>query len=245
MNTTRSYDSRIKVMYLKDDHSTVQGNHFSKYNKECHTHITDTNGSEDKCQDESDRTPQPNSMDSNKIVDQGYKLLLLVELGKSTSMSVKYTETTNTSTFLQDISCCLYKGVSTIVHLLLSLLVSLRNGVLQSSLLVSLQNTPILLSLWNIFLRPLYEDISTTIHIQVKPEIYFYNHVYEDISTIIPIHRKPETTRSWIQSHSSLQPYMKYFYKLITYYMIDYNHSNNTNNFRIQVVGYIMSIKRK
>ena len=38
---------------------------------------------------------------------------------------------------------------------------------------------------------------------------------------------------------------MKYYHKLITYYMIDYNHSNNTGNIRRQVVGYIMSMKRK
>ena len=127
-------------MHLKDNHSTVQDNHSSKHNEECHTHINDTNDSEDKSQDESDRPPQLNSMDSNKIVDQGYKILLPMGPGKSTSISVKYNETTNTSTFPQDIPCHLYKGISTIVHLLLSLLVSLRNGVLQSSLLVSLQS---------------------------------------------------------------------------------------------------------
>ena len=38
---------------------------------------------------------------------------------------------------------------------------------------------------------------------------------------------------------------MKYFYKLIAYYIIDYNHYNNINNIRRQVVGYIMSMKRK
>ena len=56
---------------------------------------------------------------------------------------------------------------------------------------------------------------------------------------------KPEITRSWILSRSSLQPYMKYFHKFITYYMIDYNQSNNTGNIRRQVVVYIMSLKRK
>ena len=54
MNTTKSYDNRIKVMHLKDDHSTVQDNHSGKHNEECHTHITDTIDSEDKSQDESD-----------------------------------------------------------------------------------------------------------------------------------------------------------------------------------------------
>ena len=38
---------------------------------------------------------------------------------------------------------------------------------------------------------------------------------------------------------------MKYFCKLITYYVINYNHHNNINNFQRQVMGYIMSMKRK
>ena len=56
---------------------------------------------------------------------------------------------------------------------------------------------------------------------------------------------KPEISKSWIPSRSSLQPYMKYFHKLIAYYMIDYNYSNNTDNIRTQVIEYIMSMKRK
>ena len=191
------------------------------------------------------------------ITVRGYtqlkSFLLPMGPGKSTSISVKYNKTTNTSTFSQAIPCHLYEGISTIVHLLLSLLVSLRNEVLQSSLqsslLVSLQSTSVLASpltsIWNIFLRSLYEDIFTIIRIQVKPETHSYNHLYKDISTVTPIHIKPERTRSWLPSHSSLQPYMKYFHKLITYYMIDYNHSNNNGNIRRQVVGYMMSLKRK
>ena len=38
---------------------------------------------------------------------------------------------------------------------------------------------------------------------------------------------------------------MRYFHKLIAYYIIDYKHYNNINNIRRQVVGYIMSMKRK
>ena len=38
---------------------------------------------------------------------------------------------------------------------------------------------------------------------------------------------------------------MKYFYKLIAYYIIDYDHYNNINNVQRQVIGYIMSMKRK
>ena len=69
--------------------------------------------------------------------------------------------------------------------------------------------------------------------------------LYEYMSTVAPIQVKPETTKSWVPSYSSSQLYMKYFYKLVTYYMIDYNHSINLGNIRRQVVGYIMSMKRK
>ena len=99
MNTTRSYDSKTKVMHLKGNHSTIQDNHSNKHNEECHSHINDTNDSEDMSQDESDRPPQLNSTDSNKIVDQEYIILLPVGQGKSKSISVKYTETTNISTY--------------------------------------------------------------------------------------------------------------------------------------------------
>ena len=65
------------------------------------------------------------------------------------------------------------------------------------------------------------------------------------MSTVTPIQVKLETTKSWVPSLSLLQPYMKYFYKLATYYIIDCNHSINSGNIRRQVVGYIMSMKRK
>ena len=73
--------------------------------------------------------------------------------------------------------------------------------------------------LWNLFLRYLYGDVSTIIRIQVKPEIYSYryNYLYEVISTTIPIHMKPEISTSLTSSRSPLQPYMKYFHKLIAY----------------------------
>ena len=74
----------------------------------------------------------------------------------------------------------------------------------------------------------------------------FLPHLYKDISTVTPIQVKHETPRLWVPPHSSLQPYMKYFYKLVTYYMIDCNYNiNNTWNIRRQVVGYSMSLKRK
>ena len=72
-----------------------------------------------------------------------------------------------------------------------SLLASLQHGFLQSSLLVSLQSntahTFTLLSLWNIFLRCLYGNVSTIISIQVKPETHSYDHLYEGIFTVTPI----------------------------------------------------------
>ena len=89
MNTTGLYDNRMKVIHLKDDHSTAQNNHSSKHYKECHTHINDTNDSKDESQDESDLPPQLNSMNLNKIFDQEYKILVPVGPGKSTNISVK------------------------------------------------------------------------------------------------------------------------------------------------------------
>ena len=56
---------------------------------------------------------------------------------------------------------------------------------------------------------------------------------------------KPEIFKSWTSLSSSLQTYVKYFHKLIAYYTIDYAHYNNINNILRQVIGYIMSMKRK
>ena len=56
---------------------------------------------------------------------------------------------------------------------------------------------------------------------------------------------KPEISKAWSSLRSSLLPYMKYFHKLTAYYIIDYNHYNNINNIRKQVIGYIMSMKRE
>ena len=62
---------------------------------------------------------------------------------------------------------------------------------------------------------------------------------------INPEQVKPESPESWIPSHSSLQPYVKYFYKFVTYYMFDHNYNIDTCDIRRQIVGYIMSLKRK
>ena len=42
-----------------------------------------------------------------------------------------------------------------------------------------------------------------------------------------------------------VQPYVKYFYKFVTYYMFDHNHDIDTCDIRRQIVGYIMSLERK
>ena len=62
---------------------------------------------------------------------------------------------------------------------------------------------------------------------------------------IIPEQVKPESPESWIPSRSSLQPYVKYFYKFVTYYMFDHNYNIDTRDIRRQLVGYIMALKRK
>ena len=148
---------------------------------------------------------------------------------------MKHTGTTSTRTFLQslflqylhkavitilyiqpslpvsvheDILRHFYEGIYTVTHLLLSLLISLRSKILQSSLLTSLQNkllqssllvslqnivirssplaslqskflrSSLLASLWNIFLPCLYKDISTITPIPSKPEFIAFKELY-------------------------------------------------------------------
>ena len=127
-----------------------------------------------------------------------------------------------------------------------SLLVSLGSGIIRSSPLASLQNKFILASpmtsLRKIFLRRLYEGIPTVTPIPSKPGIFLQ---YIRGFIITSEYVKPESPESWIPSHSSLQPYMKYFYKFVTYYMFDHNYNIDTCDIRRQIVGYIMSLKRK
>ena len=56
---------------------------------------------------------------------------------------------------------------------------------------------------------------------------------------------KTEAPKSWLPSHSSLQPYMKSFHKFVIYYIIDHNYNIDTRNIGKQVAGYIMSLERK
>ena len=137
------------------------------------------------------------------------------------------------------------------------LLIYLQIIILQSSQLTSLRSkfkqSPLLTPLWNRFLRPPYEDISTITPILSKPKMFVQG-----------IHSKPEirlqnirgfvnvlkqvksgTRQSWLPSRSLLQPYTKSFYKFITYYMNNHVYNINTWNIRIQLTGFIMSLKRK
>ena len=43
---------------------------------------------------------------------------------------------------------------------------------------------------------------------------------------------KPEAPKSWLPLHSLLQPYAKFFYKFVGYYIIDHNNNINTWNIR-------------
>ena len=56
---------------------------------------------------------------------------------------------------------------------------------------------------------------------------------------------KPEISKLWTSFHSSLQSYIKYFHKLIVYYIINYNYYYNINNIWRQVIGHVISMKRK
>ena len=60
MNKTNSYDNKIQVMHLKNNHSTVQDDHCNNHNKACLTPVNNTNNPEDKNQDELDRPLQLN-----------------------------------------------------------------------------------------------------------------------------------------------------------------------------------------
>ena len=153
----------------------------------------------------------------------------------------------------------LYKDPHTVIHLQPSLLTSLRsefprpplltslwNKFLQLSLLVSLQsNFPLmslLTSLWKIFLRRLYKDIPTVTPIPSKPEMFLQ---YIQGFMIIPEQVKPESPELWMPSRSSIQPYVKWFYKFVTYDMFDHNYNIDTRDIRRQLVGYSMALKKK
>ena len=162
------YNNQFQVNNFVRNHFTVHDDQSNNNNDDGRTHFNDEDNSEDKSYDELDNTHQLNRMESNEIVDQENRNLSTVGSCKSTSTSLKHAGTTSTSTFLQylclqhihkaviTILCLqpsltvsvhenvlhhLYKDISTVVHLLSSLLASLRTKILQSSLLTSLRNT--------------------------------------------------------------------------------------------------------
>ena len=151
----------------------------------------------------------------------------------------------------EDILHHLHDDTSTVVHVLSSLLMYLRNKILQSSLLMSLWSkllqSFLLLSLRTGFLQ---SSPLTITSIQSKPELgypltflrkLFLQHLYKDIPTITPIPSKPEillqhirgfrTTpiqvkpempKSWMPSCQSIQLYVEHCHKFITYFMVDH-----------------------
>ena len=213
-------------------------------------------------------------MESNTMFHQDNEILLTAESSESTSVSViKPTGITSTSIFLQGlfvknlhkgvstvvslqpsllmslqdhILCHLYKGNSMVVPLLSSLLASLRNKFLRSSLNASLRSeflrSSLLASLWNIFLRRLYGDISMVKSIPSKPKI-----LLQRISKfmILSIQAKPETSTFWLLLHESIQSSVTHFYKYIGYYVINRTTNNDTWDIQKQTIGYILFLKRK
>ena len=55
-----------------------------------------------------------------------------------------------------------------------------------------------------------------------KPEMLVQ---YVQEFMITPKQVKPEIPKSWIPSYQSLQTYLEYIYKFITYYKIDHNYN--------------------
>ena len=128
------------------------------------------------------------------------------------------------------------KHTKYLLNIIQQIIQSQRLKAILTILGVASKNTKewILASLRKIFLRRLYEDIHTVMGIPSKPEIFVQG-----------IQVKPETPKSWIPLCSSLHSYLKLFYKFITYYMFNNNYNIDTWNIRRQIVGYIMSLKRK
>ena len=62
---------------------------------------------------------------------------------------------------------------------------------------------------------------------------------------VIPEQVRPESPESWIPARSSLQPYVQWFGKFVTYYMFDHNYIVDTCDIRRQLGRYIMAPKRK
>ena len=137
INETDSSNNKIQVNYSDSNHYIVQDIHSNNNKDDGQTPHNDKDNSKDESHDELDSSPQLIDMKPNKIVNQENQILL--HMGSSNSASVFTTQLTSTSTRLQglflqylhkaviSILCLrhLYKGISTTIHLMLSLLTSL------------------------------------------------------------------------------------------------------------------------
>ena len=164
-NEIDASDNKIHVNHFYNNYFIVQDNHSNINNNNGCTHFSDAHNFEDESDNGLDSSQQLNGIESNKIFKQENQTLLTMESSKSTSVSVKHSGITSTSMSIQElfleyqhevvtailylqqslqvpvheyIIYHLYKGISMIVHLLLSLLVPLKSEILQSSLLMSL-----------------------------------------------------------------------------------------------------------
>ena len=174
ISETDSPDNKIQVNHVDSNHSIAQDDHSNNNDDNGCIHSNDKNDSEDESYDKLDGPQQLNDMELNKIVEQENHDLLTVGSSNSTSVCVKHNGTTNTRTFLQclfvqylhevvitivclqpflpmsvheDTLCHLYEDIYTVIHLLLSLLASLRSEIPGPSLLTSLQSKFLQLSL--------------------------------------------------------------------------------------------------
>ena len=78
--------------------------------------------------------------------------------------------------------------------------------------------------------------------IHSKPEIPLQN---IQGFMMLPKQVKPEAPKPCLPLHSSLQQYVKLFYKYTRYYVLNLNTNNNTGNIRKQAIGYSMLLKSK
>ena len=127
----------MQVDHFNSNDSIVPDDNSNNNKDDSQTPRNHEENSEDESYGELDSSPQLIDMKSNKIVNEENQILLY--MGSSNSTSVSATELTNTCTCLQGLflqylhkavisNLCLYhlyKGISTTVHLTLSLFISL------------------------------------------------------------------------------------------------------------------------
>ena len=104
ISNTNSYDKKIQIIHFNNNQPIVQDDQSNNHNEDGHIHINDKINFEDESYNELNSSPKLNGMDSNKIVNQGYQILLPVGSSKFTRKSMKHNGITNTSMFLQGFS---------------------------------------------------------------------------------------------------------------------------------------------